>query len=266
MAKLRKWCAYRTIERPYTRWSKVRKKAFVKSRPGKKVIKFDMGNLKQGTSVFPVCLQLKSRHFANIRSNALESARTTALKRLEANLGRTGFYFKIKVHPHHVIRENPLAAGAGADRLSTGMKHSFGKTIATAARVEEGQTVLEVHVMSEHEAVARDALKVAGKKLPLKSTIQMTVHKVREMTEEELLEQKIDEAKQNIKDGAKELEDAQNKLKHAENDEDKAKAEAAIKAAESKIESSKHLVEVEEEQLHEVEEKHAHEEEAEKKE
>ncbi len=32
MAKLRKWCAYRTLERPYTRFSKYRKKGFVKSR------------------------------------------------------------------------------------------------------------------------------------------------------------------------------------------------------------------------------------------
>ena len=60
MAKLRKWSAYRKVERPYTRWSKARKKAFVKSRPGKKVIKFDMGDTTGGFNQFPIILQLVS--------------------------------------------------------------------------------------------------------------------------------------------------------------------------------------------------------------
>ena len=61
MAKLRKWCAYRTLERPYTRFSKFRKKGFVKSRPGKKIIKFDMGNLVKGPDAFPIKLRLISK-------------------------------------------------------------------------------------------------------------------------------------------------------------------------------------------------------------
>ena len=52
---------------------------------------------------------------------------------------------QIKCFPHHVIRENALAAGAGADRLSTGMKHSFGKTIGTAARVFEGKVLIALY-------------------------------------------------------------------------------------------------------------------------
>ena len=120
MAKLRKWCAYRTIERPYTRWSKVRGKAFVKSRPGKKVIKYDMGDLKGGKDKFPMCMKLVAKELGNVRTNGIEAGRIALLKRLEAKMGREGFYFKVAVVPHHVIRENPLAAGAGADTPDPG--------------------------------------------------------------------------------------------------------------------------------------------------
>lgn len=172
MAKLRKWVAYRKIERSYTRYSKVRGKAFVKSRPGKKVIKFDMGDLKGGQGQFDLTLQLISKDAAQIRTNAIEAARISALKLLEKSFGRQGFYFRIQAVPHHAIRENPLAAGAGADRLSTGMKHSFGKIIGTAAQVEEGKVLMSVSLPKEHEAVARTALKRASQKLPVRITIQ----------------------------------------------------------------------------------------------
>jgi len=172
MAKLRKWCAYRTIDRPYTRWSRARKKAFVKSRPGKKVIKFDMGDLVNGRTKYPVILKVISKDLSQVRTNAIEASRVVALKRLEAQYGRTGFYFKIKAVPHQAIRENPLAAGAGADRLSTGMKHSFGKIIGTAAHVEVGKELMEIYLPEGDEAFGRSVLNVAVKKLGLRVTIQ----------------------------------------------------------------------------------------------
>lgn len=174
MAKLRKWCAYKkSIERPYTRFSKYRKKAFVKARPGKKVIKFDMGDLTGGIEQFPLRLCLISKELGMARSNAIEAARIVVLRRMERELGRNGFYFQIKMYPHHAIRENPLAAGAGADRLSTGMKHSFGKIIAVAARVVEGKSLMEIGIPLENEELARNALKSASKKLPLRTRIEM---------------------------------------------------------------------------------------------
>lgn len=171
MAKLRKWIAYRKVERPYTRYSKVRKKAFVKSRPGKKVIKYDMGDLKGGDTQFNLKLQLLSKDKAQIRTNAIEAGRISALKGLERDLGRKGFYFKILVVPHHALRENALAAGAGADRLSTGMKHSFGKIIGTAAQVDEGKVLMELSLPKEKELFGRKCLKKAAKKLPVRSTV-----------------------------------------------------------------------------------------------
>ncbi|MFP4402519.1 MAG: 50S ribosomal protein L16 [Candidatus Nanoarchaeia archaeon] len=171
MAKLRKWCAYRTIERPYTRFSKVRGKAFVKTRPGKKVIKYNMGDVKGGPEQFDTHLQLICKDFCNVRAHALEASRIAALRGLEAALGRKGFYMRIRTIPHHAIRENPLAAGAGADRLSTGMKHSFGKIICMSARVEGGSVMYDLHVPKSKVNDAREALKRAGKKLPMKISV-----------------------------------------------------------------------------------------------
>ncbi len=172
MAKLRKWTAYRTLERPYTRFSKYRKKGFVKSRPGKKVIKYDMGSLKAGFEQFPIKLVMISRDDAQIRANSIESARVVILRKIEKKYGKDGFYLRVKAYPHHVIRENPLAAGAGADRLSTGMKHSFGKTIGTAARIFKGAPIFELYLQEGEENFGRSALKVASTKLPIRTTIQ----------------------------------------------------------------------------------------------
>ena len=195
MAKLRKWCAYRTIERPYTRFSKYRKKAFVKSRPGKKVVKFDMGDVKGGKNQFPVVLQLISKEVGLVRANAIEAARIASLRALERKFGRLGFYYQIKMVPHHAIRENPLAAGAGADRLSTGMKHSFGKIIGTAARIEPKKVLLEVYVTEEGEETGRIALKKASKKLPLRTTMVSFKQKVIELTEAQIEAQKLEMVK-----------------------------------------------------------------------
>lgn len=185
MAKLRKWAAYRKVERPYTRWSKVRGKAFVKSRPGKKIIKYDMGDLIGGRDQFPVVLKLNSKDLAQIRTNALEASRTTVLRKLEARLGRLGFYFRITIVPHQAIRENPLAAGAGADRLSTGMKHSFGKIIGTAARVEIGKTICELYVQKKDEAFGREVLKMFSKKQPVRTTVVTEYREAIALTEDE---------------------------------------------------------------------------------
>jgi large subunit ribosomal protein L10e len=146
MAKLRKASAYRKIERPYTRKSKYRAKSYVRASPNCKVVKFVMGNAKK---TFPHKLHLVSKEDIQLRHNSLESARLACLRILEKNLGKAGFFFQFRVYPHHILRENPLASGAGADRMSTGMKCSFGKAIGVAAQVKEGKEIFSVHVEKE---------------------------------------------------------------------------------------------------------------------
>lgn len=163
MARIRKFCAYRGVERPYTRTSKYRKKNFVKASPNIHIVKYDMGNAKKA---FPYKLHLVSRTALQIRHNALESARMGCNRILEEQLGKNGYYLKIRVYPHHLLRENPLASGAGADRMSTGMKMSFGKVIGNAAIIKENQEVITVKVNKNDVDLAKRALKKAASKLP----------------------------------------------------------------------------------------------------
>ncbi len=167
MARLRKFVCYRKTERPYTRFSKYKQKSYVRSRPVCKVVRFDMGDHK----MYDFGVHLIATARIQIRDNAIEAARQSANRLLEKTLGKSGFNFQVRMYPHHVLRENPLASGAGADRLSTGMAHSFGKTIGIAAQVSEGQPILSLYVAKNNVDLARKALHRAGHKLPMKQKI-----------------------------------------------------------------------------------------------
>ena len=168
MARLRRAVAYRKLERPYTRYSKYKKHRFVRARPVCRVVRFDMGS---ATKDFESSLHLISKADLQIRDNAIESARQTANRTLEKVLGKSGFHLKVRMYPHHILRENPLAAGAGADRMSTGMAHSFGKVIGIAARIKKGQTLLSVRLNKKDIALGRQALTRASRKFPCQCAI-----------------------------------------------------------------------------------------------
>jgi len=168
MAKLRKASAYRKVERPYTRKSKYRAKSYVRANPHNLVVKYEMGDT---TREFPVRVQLRSKVPIQIRHNALESARKSANRVLETTLGKKSYRFRIKAIPHHILRENPLASGAGADRMSTGMKMSFGKSIGLAARLRAGQTIIEIGCEEKDLAVAKTAAERANHKFACSTRI-----------------------------------------------------------------------------------------------
>ncbi len=143
--------------------------------PGVKVVQFDMGNLKED---FPVKLTLAAEEACQIRDNALESARVTANRFLLREVGRLDFHLKLRVYPHQVLRENKQATGAGADRVSDGMRSAFGKTVGTAARVQAGQKIMTLGVNPQHFLKAKRALARAGKKLP--TPYRIVVEKIAE--------------------------------------------------------------------------------------
>jgi len=131
--------------------------------PGSKIALFDMGNLSKD---FPVSLSLVAKEACQIRHNALEAARIFANRYLVKEVGRKNFHLKIRLYPHHVLRENKIASGAGADRVSSGMRHAFGKAVGTAARVKPGQRILSVGVEEQNFDDAKEALRRASYKLP----------------------------------------------------------------------------------------------------
>jgi large subunit ribosomal protein L10e len=164
MAKKRKFCAYRRLERPYTRKSKFRKKSFVRASPVSKIVRYDMGNKTKRD--WEVVIQLQSKENLNIRDNSLESARMLINKHFETKIGVENYYFQIRAYPHHMLRENPLASGAGADRMSTGMKMSFGKVVGIAARVKKDKILFEVKTKKEFADKVKEGMKKATCRMP----------------------------------------------------------------------------------------------------
>jgi large subunit ribosomal protein L10e len=174
MAKLRKGVSYRTWKRPFTRKSKYRNKNYVRASPNNLVVRYDMGDLKKK---FEYKVNVNSMTQLQIRHNALEAARKSANRVLEKKTGKVGFMLKLRVFPHHILRENPLASGAGADRMSTGMAHSFGKPIGLAAQVRKGQTIFEINVDKNNIPAAKEAAGRIISKVPCKCQLVISKNK-----------------------------------------------------------------------------------------
>ena len=109
-----------------------------------------------------------------ISSEALEACRVAINKHLVKHIGKDNYHIRMRAHPFHVLRANKMLSCAGADRLSSGMRHSYGKPIGVAARVDIGQVLLSVRSRDTHEAhvveaIRRGKFKFAGRQKILKS-------------------------------------------------------------------------------------------------
>ncbi len=142
---------------PYTR------KEYIGGVPHVRVGQFMMGNR---TADFDLELELIAEEKCQIKDNALEAARVVLTRNLVRKLGDKNFKAHILIYPHHVLRENKQATGAGADRLSEGMRRSFGKKVGNAARVKSNQPVIRVWVDERNFEIGKDALRKASMKLP----------------------------------------------------------------------------------------------------
>ncbi len=151
---------YRHLGGPaYTR------REFVDGVPPPRVTFFDMGN--PGAD-FPVEVSLVAKEQGQIRHNALEAARMAANRLLERVAGRQNYHLKIRLYPHHILRDHPMAIGAGADRVSEGMRLAFGRPIGTAVRIKADQKLMTVRVPEQFLPLAKEALERAASKLPLR--------------------------------------------------------------------------------------------------
>ena len=130
--------------------------------PGNRILQYESG---VANGDFPITLTLVPEERGQIRHTALEAMRQTAVRSLDASLGRENYHLKVRVYPHHVLRQNKQASGAGADRVSMGMRLAFGKAIGTAARVEAGQPVLQVRVPARGLEAGKEAMRKAYNKV-----------------------------------------------------------------------------------------------------
>jgi large subunit ribosomal protein L10e len=174
MVALRKASAYsKKRVRPYTRKSAKKNRAYIKTVPPLRIVKYNMGD-QQGslTGKHKYSVTLVAEEKAQMRDNALEACRMLVNKCMDKDAPGE-YYLVVKTYPHHILRENKAAGGtAGADRLSHGMKHSFGVTIGRAAIINPGKEVFEITCTTEKAAqIAKSSLTKIKSKIPFRNRI-----------------------------------------------------------------------------------------------
>ena len=151
---------YRDISKPpYTR------REYITGIPGSKIAQHYMGDADRDRDEWPVQISLVVEEDVQIRNGALEASRLTMNRHLLNELGENNYLAILRKFPHHVLRENKQATGAGADRVSDGMRLSFGKVVGTAARIHKGDQVLTVWCEVEDADVVKEALRRAYNKI-----------------------------------------------------------------------------------------------------
>src|SRR4030042_4133360 len=122
--------------------------------PSSRITQFEHGNKGD----YAVRMTLRVTEQCQIRHIALESARISANRYLAKKIPANAYHLKIRVFPHNIIRENKIATGAGADRISDGMRAAFGKPVGTAARVSRGQSIFTLETTPAFFKFAKEAL------------------------------------------------------------------------------------------------------------
>ena len=158
------------MTRAYTR------KDYIRKIPGSRIVQYDMGNL---SAEFPLTVSLAVKKPTELSHNALEAARIASNRYMQRRSGRLGYHLKIRVYPHHIVRENPMATGAGADRVQDGMRKAFGKAVSSVAIVDADQKIITIHTNKRYFKDAKEALRRAAMKFPVPCRI--TVDKGEEL-------------------------------------------------------------------------------------
>jgi large subunit ribosomal protein L10e len=164
------------VTKPARMYSKISgpaytRKEFMGGVPYPKITTFVQGNQKRE---FEIEMQLIAEEACQIRHTALEAARISINRKLIENVGAGNYFLQIRPYPHQVIREHKMATGAGADRISSGMRMAFGKPVGTAARVHPGEIIMVGKVDRGSAKTMKDALKKASIKLPTPCKVIVT--------------------------------------------------------------------------------------------
>lgn len=161
---------YREIRgQAYTR------KEYMGGVPQIRISQFDVGDLR---TKFPLKAHLIAEEQCQIRHVALEAARVSANRYIAKKAG-SAYHLKLRLYPHNVLRENKIATGAGADRISEGMRAAFGSPVGTAARVQPGMKIMTIETTEANLAHAKEALRKAGVKLPTPWRIEIETPKAK---------------------------------------------------------------------------------------
>jgi len=168
MAHKRPWhCYSKWTRRPFQyKRSSNRRREYARGGAQSKIVRFWGGNLDIAWEDWELCVGLKVNSQIQISSNALEAIRITINGVLQRQLGRQNYRLRIRPKPFQKYRENRMLAFAGADRVQSGMRNSFGRSTGVCARVRAGQIVVDIGTHLRNLPVVRDRLRVASMKIP----------------------------------------------------------------------------------------------------
>ncbi|MFD1587830.1 50S ribosomal protein L16 [Halorientalis brevis] len=151
---------YREISKPpYTR------REYITGIPGSKIAQHQMGNKEADPEDYPVQISLIVEEEVQLRHGSMEASRLSANRHLIKELGEGNYKMVLRKFPHHVIRENKQATGAGADRVSDGMRQAFGKIVGTAARIQSGERLFTAYCEVDQADAVKDAFRRAYNKI-----------------------------------------------------------------------------------------------------
>ena len=167
MAQKRPWhCYAKWTRRPYQhKRSANHRREYARGGAQSKIVRFWGGNKEKDWNDWELVVGLKVNHQIQISSNSLEAIRITINSALQKKLGRQNYRVRIRPKPFQKIRENRMLAFAGADRIQSGMRNSFGRSSGVCARVRAGQIIVDVGTSIKDLPLVRDRLRIASMKI-----------------------------------------------------------------------------------------------------
>ncbi|MEM0465294.1 MAG: 50S ribosomal protein L16 [Candidatus Pacearchaeota archaeon] len=156
-----------------TRKSKKQRYNYVKVAPPQKIVKFNMGNIKDfEKGVYEYKITMMTEEPIQIRDLALEAARQAIHKELNIILQKN-YFLRCNVYPHNILRNNRVfSGGSKGERIQTGMSKSFGTPEGRAAILKKNKPIFTTYFSGESFiSKVRDIFKSASSKLPCRTKI-----------------------------------------------------------------------------------------------
>jgi large subunit ribosomal protein L10e len=183
MAHRRPWRCYSGWDRrPYQhKRSRNHRREYARGGSQSKIQRYWGGNKEVAWEDWDLVVGLKVDKQVQISSNALEAIRITVNGALQKKLGRTGYRFRVRSKPFQKYRENRMLAFAGADRVQSGMRNSFGRSTGVCARVRAGSIICDIGINIKNLPLVRDRLRIASMKVPCSCSIVVIKYKSEEL-------------------------------------------------------------------------------------
>lgn len=145
----------------------------------KKIVHYSSGEPKLRSR--KTCLELYSLDTRQVPEKSYETVRLSALKKLNSlfkNITKKDYCLRFNLYPHQLLRFHAIAHGARADRLSQGMRNSFGRVFCRAAKVKAGALFLQVFLSEKYSnrenfQVLKSTMSSLKCKLPFKAYFKL---------------------------------------------------------------------------------------------